>query len=472
MTYQVNGGTALRRSSLWDSLTRCYLTTFGVFILAYNANLAIALPLSIVESSANSTAVNNAFLTAVAVWTFLLLVRWIIVQLLALRELHVRQKIKGALTEPATRLLPPISIVVPAYQEGENIEQALASLAELDYPHYEIIVVDDGSTDDTWLLAKRFTEVTDSHRIRVLTKPNGGKWSALNYGITHAKFDLLLCIDADSRLTRNALQELVRHMSDPAVAAVSGQVTVRNRTNLLTWLQCLEYVIANGGLRRAQSLFGSVLVVPGPIGLYRRSVFDEIVARSASGPVTARLGSFSGPLSEETFAEDFQLSLTVLALGHRIVYESNALAFTRAPATIQQLLNQRYRWMRGTMQVLKVYARRLKFISESSVRRRLGFVLMFFYAIDITLMPVLSITILIGFLIHLTSAQTTSTLFIWMASLWLSNLMSAAYFLISQKEDVRLAVVAPLMDVYHVLLVNTAWYIALFDETRKARMQW
>jgi biofilm PGA synthesis N-glycosyltransferase PgaC len=180
----------------------------------------------------------------------------------------------------------------------------------------------------------------------------------------------------------------------------------------------------------------------------------------------------SSPLSEETFAEDFQLSLTVLALGHRIVYESNALAFTRAPATIQQLLNQRYRWMRGTMQVLKVYARRLKFISESSVRRRLGFVLMFFYAIDITLMPVLSITILIGFLIHLTSAQTTSTLFIWMASLWLSNLMSAAYFLISQKEDVRLAVVAPLMDVYHVLLVNTAWYIALFDETRKARMQW
>jgi poly-beta-1,6-N-acetyl-D-glucosamine synthase len=279
---------------------------------------------------------------------------------------------KGTTPQRDSLAWPGVSILVPSYQEAENIEATLRSLVELEYPHYEIIVVDDGSSDETFEKAHKVSGKSGSTPVSVLRKENGGKWSALNLAFTHAQYELILCVDADSRLSRNALQLLVPHLSDAQIAAVCGQVTVRNRVNIITKLQALEYVISNGGLRTAQSHLGLVMVVPGPIGLYRRSNLEQIAKLAGKNAEHFKSGHVAGPLSDETFAEDFQLSLTTLALNGRIVYEPRAIAYTRAPENILSLINQRYRWLRGCMQVINIYNTKLRALCNAADRKKHG----------------------------------------------------------------------------------------------------
>jgi cellulose synthase/poly-beta-1,6-N-acetylglucosamine synthase-like glycosyltransferase len=247
----------------------------------------------------------------------------------------------------------------------------LRALVELDYPNYEIIVVDDGSSDDTFALASAFVGCHERCTLKLLRKPNGGKWSALNLAFEHATADLILCIDADSRISRDALKRLIMRINEPSIAGVSGQITVRNRRRLITRFQAYEYVVTNGGLRTAQSLFGLVLVVPGPIGLYRRQALQDVFEKDmrAAHQRHRGAGNVAGPFSHETFAEDFQLSLTILALGCRIVYEPSAVSYTKSPDLTHALLNQRYRWYRGTVQVLRIYLGRLRHLPGSRERR-------------------------------------------------------------------------------------------------------
>ena len=135
----------------------------------------------------------------------------------------------------------------------------------------------------TYKRAMPFAGDYEQCSVRVFHKPNGGKWSALNFGLKHAGADVILCIDADSRLSRDSLKRLASHLDDPTVGGVSGQIMQSgNRANLVTWLQAFEYVAANGSLRLAQSLLGSVLVVPGPIGLYRRAALEQVAATGVS----------------------------------------------------------------------------------------------------------------------------------------------------------------------------------------------
>ena len=172
-------------------------------------------------------------------------------------------------------------------------------------------------SDDTFARASAFVGYHGRCTLQLLRKPNGGKWSALNLAFERATADLLLCIDADSRISRDALKRLIMRIDEPGVAGVSGQITVRNRRRMITRFQAYEYVVTNGGLRTAQSLFGLVLVVPGPIGLYRRQALQNVFEkdmRLAHQPQRGA-GKVPGPFSHETFAEDFQLSLTILALG-------------------------------------------------------------------------------------------------------------------------------------------------------------
>ncbi len=252
-----------------------FFSALAVMLLAFAGTLSIILPWNFFDLI-NGRELQDLSRFRLFVWDlfalfiFVMLLRWWAVQLLAFSA----QFSKSTTPSNDSSAWPGVSILVPAYQEAENIESTLGALVELEYPHYEIIVVDDGSSDGTFEKAHKFSG--KSSTVSVLRKDNGGKWSALNLAFKHAKYELILCVDGDSRLSRNALQLLVPHMRDPRIAAVCGQVTVRNRVNIITKLQALEYVISNGGLRTAQSQLGSVLVVPGPIGLYRRSNLEQI----------------------------------------------------------------------------------------------------------------------------------------------------------------------------------------------------
>ncbi|XGB41340.1 MAG: glycosyltransferase [Nodosilinea sp. LVE1205-7] len=235
---------------------------------------------------------------------------------------------------------PWVSVLVPAFNEEKVIVKTVNSILRSYYPNFNIIAIDDGSKDGTYSL---LLKVFGSHpHVRVLTKPNGGKSAALNYGITRTDADLIVTLDADTVLRPDALGKLVRHFSHPQVGAIAGNAKVGNRINILTYWQALEYIASQNLERRALSLLNCISVVPGAIGAWRREVLLK-----------------AGGFVNDTLAEDTDLTLTVLEMGYRVDYEENAIALTEAPDTVGAFLQQRFRWMFGTLQATWKHRRSL-----------------------------------------------------------------------------------------------------------------
>jgi cellulose synthase/poly-beta-1,6-N-acetylglucosamine synthase-like glycosyltransferase len=227
---------------------------------------------------------------------------------------------------------PPISIVVPAYNEEVTIESCLHSLFNLDYPDYEVILVDDGSTDNTLQEAKKF-EVSG---VKVVHQENQGKAKALNNGIKSSKGEIVVTVDADTRLKNDSLQKIAsRFDADSRVGAVAGNVKVDPAPGLLNVLQATEYTVGINLIRKAQSMLGCVMVVPGPIATFKREAVECVSL-----------------FSSDTFAEDFDITMKILKKGYRVEYEDKAIAYTEAPKHLEDFLKQRRRWYRGMIQVL------------------------------------------------------------------------------------------------------------------------
>lgn len=446
----------------------------AIVTLVYGLSLLITLPWSMKEAAFSDSGlaasgllgqINSVLLLAIG--TFILL-RWVIVQGMAFYECNrVRSTPPVEFTDP-----PFVSILVPAYNETETVVAALRSLILLDYPSYEIIFVDDGSSDDTYAKALPIAGKYQNCTLQVFTKPNGGKWSALNFAYGKAKGDLVLFVDADSGLARDALKIMVPRVMEPGVGAVSGQVTIRNRVNLLTRFQAVEYLFGNGGMRTALSFLGTVTVVPGPIGLYRREVLEEIrklPGNQPKNPAERGPGDVFGPLSGETFAEDFQLSLSVLALGYRVVYEPRAYAYTKCPEDISVLMNQRYRWIRGTWQVYHIYNRELRHLKKL---RLVPLVMAVLYPLDIYVVPILNFLFWGAIALSAAAGISLDSVIAWIGSVSLLNIMTAMVYILEQDDEVALVPLVPLLDIYQSFLVNCAWVIAAIDHIRGTRMKW
>jgi poly-beta-1,6-N-acetyl-D-glucosamine synthase len=330
-----------------------------------------------------------------------------------------------------------------------------------------------GSTDDTCQLARSFEGRHYSEHgicnVRVLIKPNGGKWSAHNYGLKHASGNFILCIDADSRIEPNSLRLMVRHMRDPRVGAVSGQIRVRNRKSLLGLLQAFEYILANGALRLSQGSTGSVVVVPGPIGLFRREALDRVQAENQQAQSSFD-PTIRGPFSPTTFAEDFHLSLSLLAMGYRVEYEPHAIAHTKAPSNLAGLVNQRYRWNRGTMQVVLWFLRTVARGNQSPLRVK-SWIAAVFLA-DVFFFPALSFVLLASLLMYVFQGGNLLNLASWAAALWVLNAMSGSLYAVAHRDRISLSLLSPLFDFYQGILLNCAWLVAAYDQARGARMRW
>ena len=208
---------------------------------------------------------------------------------------------------------PPVSIVVPAFNEAVGIERTVRSLAASDYPELEILVVDDGSTDGT-------AEIVDGlglPQVTVLRQPNAGKPAALNHGIEEARHDIVVMVDADTIFEPKTIGHLVQAFRSPEVGAVSGNTKVGNRRGLLGRWQHIEYVMGFNLDRRLYDVLQCMPTVPGAIGAFRREALADV-----------------GGISGETLAEDTDLTLALGRAGWRVVYEENARAWTEAPATL------------------------------------------------------------------------------------------------------------------------------------------
>lgn len=236
-------------------------------------------------------------------------------------------------TRGASGWLPPsVTAIVPAYNEASVVTKTVRSLLSSKYKNLKIIVVDDGSSDGTAdVVRKAFGR--DS-RIEVVSKPNGGKWSALNTGLALASDEIVVMLDADTIFDPDAIGLLVRHFEDPSVGAVCGHAVVGNRVNMLTRFQALEYATNQNLDRRALELVNGITVVPGAIGAWRRAALQGI-----------------GGYEADTLAEDSEATVRLIRAGWRVVCEPLAVARTEAPETIRQFMKQRLRWMFGTFQV-------------------------------------------------------------------------------------------------------------------------
>jgi len=365
---------------------------------------------------------------------------------------------------------PKVSILVPCFNESDTIVPALESLLEIDYPHYEIIVIDDGSTDDTRAKAQRYEGVFGRVTVRVFGKPNGGKWSALNFGMQRASAELLLCVDADSRLSHNALRYLTARIHAEGVAVVAGQVRVRNRSKLICQLQALEYQLGNG-VRMAQGLLGMVLVVPGPLGLFRRSAMEEVMIRYGRFDNECSDPTKLGPYEHDTFAEDFDLSMAILALRGKTAYEPRAVSFTKAPDSAFALISQRYRWFRGSFQVLRKFFRRLRAEVITPSPALLAWIGLT-YLPDLLLTPVLAPTALVLVLLSLVETALLWPVLAMIAGLLVAQCCIAGFFLSLHNDSFRLLQVLPLHGPYNAFLLGSAWLISVLDEMRGSAMRW
>jgi cellulose synthase/poly-beta-1,6-N-acetylglucosamine synthase-like glycosyltransferase/peptidoglycan/xylan/chitin deacetylase (PgdA/CDA1 family) len=231
---------------------------------------------------------------------------------------------------------PQVAVLIPAYNEEKVIVRTIRSVLKSDYANLRVIVVDDGSLDRTFDVAREaYPKEIEEGRLLVLTKLNGGKAEALNLGLNHVEEEIYVGIDADTVIARDAVSKLVRHFADPQVGAVAGNAKVGNRINLWTRWQALEYITSQNFERRAMDLFNVVTVVPGAIGAWRTSA----VKKAGCYPVN-------------TVAEDADLSMSLLEDRYKVIYDDHALAFTEAPATARSLMRQRFRWSFGILQAV------------------------------------------------------------------------------------------------------------------------
>ncbi|MEO8820335.1 MAG: glycosyltransferase [Ginsengibacter sp.] len=228
-------------------------------------------------------------------------------------------------------ILPLVSIVVPAYNEEINAVRTVNSLLAQDYPDIEIIFVDDGSSDHTYFNVN--DTFKDHPKVNVFTKINGGKASALNFGIGKSKGDFVVCIDADTQLKTDAVTLLMKKFNEENVAAVAGNVKVGNEINMITKWQSIEYITSQNFDRRAFDLLNCITVVPGAIGAFRK---DAIL--------------ISGGFTTDTLAEDCDLTIRLLRNGYIVRNCTSAISYTEAPETFRQFLKQRFRWSFGVIQ--------------------------------------------------------------------------------------------------------------------------
>ncbi len=236
----------------------------------------------------------------------------------------------------AREFQPRVAVLVPAYNEEKVIERTVHAVLRSDYPNLRVIIIDDGSADNTLAVARQAfpREIADG-RVLVLTKSNAGKAAALNFGLTYVEEEIYVGIDADTIIHPKAISQMVPHFLDPEIAAIAGNAKVGNRVNLWTRWQALEYVTSQNFERRALNCFGAVTVVPGAIGAWRTAAVLEV-----------------GGYPHDTVAEDADLTIALLERGYRVQYEDRALAFTEAPTTANALMRQRFRWSFGILQAV------------------------------------------------------------------------------------------------------------------------
>jgi cellulose synthase/poly-beta-1,6-N-acetylglucosamine synthase-like glycosyltransferase/peptidoglycan/xylan/chitin deacetylase (PgdA/CDA1 family) len=391
--------------------------------------------------------------TAVAVLAALLLLATVltvlrVLLLLGFARRHRRHTTRATRPPADLRDPPGVSVVIPAYNEAAGIAATVTSMVASRYPgDLEVIVVDDGSADGTadvvWQLGLP--------GVRVISQPNAGKPAALNRGIAEASHEILVLVDGDTIFAADTIGRLTSRLRDPAVGAVSGNAKVGNRGGILGRWQHLEYVMGFNLDRRMFDILGAIPTVPGAVGAFRRQALTA-----------------AGGLSNDTLAEDTDLTMAICRSGWRVTYEESAIAWTEAPSSLKQLWRQRYRWCYGTMQSMWKHRRAIAEHGPSGRfgRRCLTYLTFFHVALPLVA-PVVDMALIYG-LIFLDPLRVTA---FWLGFTIL-QMLSCAYALRLDRERLRTLWALPLQQVVYRQLLYLVTVQSVITALLGTRQRW
>lgn len=338
-----------------------------------------------------------------------------------------------------------VSIIIPAYNEEVNAVKTVKNLLLQDYADYEIIFVDDGSKDNT------YSVVSDSfgHNplVKIFSKSNGGKASALNLGIANSSGDFVVCIDADTQLMPDAIRRMMKYFTSSEVVAVAGNVKVGNQRNILTKWQSIEYVTAQNFDRRAFDYLNCITVIPGAIGAFRKTAIEA-----------------AGGFMTDTLAEDCDLTMRLLRNKGVIRNCPDAIAVTEAPETLKQFMKQRFRWNYGVMQSFwknkdACFNPKFKAFGMVSLPN-----ILFFQIIIPILSPVADLLFFLSFYWFWNSPESLHKIILYYGLFMAVDIsVSVMAFLFEKEKLHRLFWLIPQRFVYRFLM-----YVILFKSIKKA----
>lgn len=256
-----------------------------------------------------------------AYFTFFYLILW----------LENKNSLRGS---PKKIKLPSVSFVIPAYNEGSVIKKTIKNLLSINYPKdkFEILAVDDGSSDNTYNILKGF-----GNKVVALRKNRGGKSSALNFGISHAKNEYVAVLDADTSLEKNALMNVMGYFDEKNIVAVTSRIISKSDNSLLEKFQNMEYMVA-ALTRKVKEKLNLIEVAPGAFSVFKKNVLTKL-----------------GGFDENNIWEDGEIAWRLLKNGYKIKMAYNAVAYTIYPKLLKNWWRQRTRWYVGGLQTFTKY---------------------------------------------------------------------------------------------------------------------
>ncbi|MFG3016999.1 glycosyltransferase [Streptomyces sp. NPDC048254] len=340
----------------------------------------------------------------------------------------------------------PVSVLVPAYNEAKCIENTVRSLTASEHP-IEILVVDDGSTDGTAGIVADL----DLPDVRVIRQVNAGKPAALNRGLANARHDIVVMMDGDTVFEPATVRELVQPFGDPRVGAVAGNAKVGNRDSLIGAWQHIEYVMGFNLDRRMYDVLRCMPTIPGAVGAFRRTALERV-----------------GGMSDDTLAEDTDITMAMHRDGWRVVYAERARAWTEAPESVSQLWSQRYRWSYGTMQA--IWKHRGAFLDRGPSGRfgRVGLPLVsLFMVVAPLLAPLIDAFLLYGIVF----GPTQKTIGAWLGVLAVQAVCAAYAFRLDRERMTHL-ISLPLQQILYRQLMYVVLLQSWITALTGGRLRW
>ncbi|WP_327594798.1 glycosyltransferase [Streptomyces chartreusis] len=394
----------------------------------------------LVQASENIMGVLAAGLAVIG---FLVISRFVLMLLLS--GVHARRvRRRGFRWGP--QVTEPVSVLVPAYNEAKCIENTVRSLMASEHP-IEVIVIDDGSSDGT----ARIVEAMGLPNVRVVRQMNAGKPAALNRGLANARYDIIVMMDGDTVFEPATVRELVQPFGDPRVGAVAGNAKVGNRDSLIGAWQHIEYVMGFNLDRRMYDMLRCMPTIPGAVGAFRRTALERV-----------------GGMSDDTLAEDTDITMAMHRDGWRVVYAENARAWTEAPESVQQLWSQRYRWSYGTMQAIWKHR---KALVEKGPSGRFGRVGLPLVSLFMVLAPLLAPLIDVFLLYGLIFGPTEKTIGAWLGVLAI-QVVCAAYAFRLDKERMTHLISLPLQQILYRQLMYVVLLQSWITALTGGRLRW